>query len=86
MHPGGIRSVHALLIASVLTQALPLIWMGRAVLVLSVALITPTASRLQGKSEKLQLAVLQSSDAADLGPALVNPTLTPAQVTLIERS
>ena len=56
------------------------------VLLLYGALISLAASAQPGQIQKLYLPVLQASDAADLGLALVNPTLTEAAVTLTART
>ncbi|PYS08889.1 MAG: hypothetical protein DMG15_25635, partial [Acidobacteria bacterium] len=59
---------------------------GWTALLLSAALIILSQSSLEGKSQKLYLPVLQLSDAANLGLALVNPTLNEAEVTLTART
>ena len=41
---------------------------------------------LQAQNQKLYLPALQGADEADLGIALINPTLTEADVTLTARS
>src|SRR5262249_30678785 len=53
---------------------------------LTTALILVNASPLQGQAEKLYVPALRPIDTADLGIALVNPTLTEARVTLTARS
>jgi hypothetical protein len=55
-------------------------------LFLATALIVVNASPLQGQAEKLYVPALRPIDTADLGIALVNPTLTEARVTLTARS
>ena len=54
-------------------------------LTLSAALIIATPL-LQGQTPKLYVSALQAIPGADLGLALVNPTLTEAKVTLTARS
>src|SRR5439155_19948573 len=53
-------------------------------LLLSAALIIATAFPLQGQSTSY-VPALQARDGADLGIALVNPTLSEAKVTLTAR-
>src|SRR3989441_11633264 len=60
--------------------------LARTVLLLPAALIAFAAAPRPAQIQKLYLPVLQSSDAADLGLALVNPTLTEAEVTLTART
>jgi len=54
-------------------------------LILSAALIFATPL-LQGQTQKLYVSALQAIPGAELGLALVNPTLTEAKVTLTARS
>src|SRR5438552_1426739 len=55
-------------------------------LLLSTALIIAVALPLQGQTADSYVPGLRASDSADLGIALVNPTLTEAKVTLTARS
>src|SRR5437867_7199283 len=54
-------------------------------LLLSTALIMAAALPVQGQTAKLYVPALQARDGADLGLALVNPTLAEAKVTLTAR-
>ena len=63
-----------------------LVCTGASALFLATALIVVNASPLQGQAEKLYVPALRPIDTADLGIALVNPTLTEARVTLTARS
>src|SRR5436309_9475808 len=54
-------------------------------LLLSTALIIAAALPVQGQIAKSYVAALQARDGADLGLALVNPTLAEAKVTLTAR-
>ena len=55
-------------------------------LLLSTALMIAVALPLQGQTADSYVPALRASDGADLGIALVNPTLTEAKVTLTARS
>ena len=55
-------------------------------LLLTTALIIAVALPVQGQTADSYVPALQASDGADLGIALVNPTLTEAKVTLTARS
>src|SRR5207249_6493582 len=54
-------------------------------LLLSTALIMVAALPVQGQTAKSYVPALQARDGADLGLALVNPTLAEANVTLTAR-
>ena len=57
-----------------------------AALFLAAAPVVVNASPVQGQNEKLYVPALRPIDTANLGIALMNPTLTEARVTLTARS